>query len=434
MEVSPKVSVVMPVYNREKYIRESIDSVLNQSYKDFELIIVDDGSTDNSIQLIQQYYDSRIKLIIHENNAGVAAARNTGYLHSKGEYIVIADSDDINHPDKLLEQVNMLDINSNVDIVGCYYQHFSKHGNLEILKYPEDDALIKAYSVFWLQQAPASMFRKDKIKKEGIFLHDETYKAAVDTEWFHKQPLNIKFMNIQKVLYYYRRHENQLTLDDPFSLQKQFIGKSRINVLETKLGIPMTKERMQTHNLLCDPFIGDFDLQKMNEWVVLLLDTNKEKQVFQDEVFTKLVLTYYKNVCQWYDENPKSLTEYIDDLHKYELAYTLQFKKSDEDLRVEFASRKIAVLGTWFLGRKTVYKLKEQLELDIQFYIDNYRHNRISMMDQLTVYPSAILQEKLVDVVLVTVESEARWEVSYNLKTQFPHLSVYTIDDFFTKS
>lgn len=428
-----KVSVIMPVYNREKYIKEAIESVLNQTFQDFELIIIDDGSTDNTVNIIKEFTDKRIKLIQHETNKGVAAARNTGYLAAQGEYIVISDSDDINHPDKFLEQVNVLDKNFDIDIVGCFYQHFFEEKELEILQYPEDDELIKIYSIFWLKQAPASMFRKEKIKNEGIFLHDESYKAAVDTEWFHKQPLNINFMNIQKVLYYYRRHENQMTLDSPFSLQKQFIGKSRAKVLETKLGIPMTEEREQTHNLLCDPFLGDFNLEKMNKWVELLVDTNKRKQVFNDEKFTKVVLSFYKDVCQWYDADPKSLTKYVDLLYKCDLAHIYQFKESDEDLRIKFAGKKIAILGTLYLGRKTVYKLKEQLGLNVQFYIDNYRYTRIQNIDQLTLYPSSIIDEQQVDVVLVTIESNARWQVSHELKSKYPKLDVFTIDDFLTK-
>lgn len=104
----PTVSVVIPLYNTEKYIEETIASVLAQSYRDFELIVVDDGSTDESVELCRQFRDPRLRLISQENR-GLAGARNAGIHHARGRYVALLDADDLWHPDKLALHVAHLE-------------------------------------------------------------------------------------------------------------------------------------------------------------------------------------------------------------------------------------------------------------------------------------------------------------------------------------
>ncbi len=120
------VSIIMPCYNSEKFIVESINSVLSQSYKFFELIIINDSSTDNSVSLISSYNDSRIVLINSDKNEGVASARNKGISIAKGDYIAFLDSDDIWMPNKLEKQIELL--NKNWDVICSNYSTFNING------------------------------------------------------------------------------------------------------------------------------------------------------------------------------------------------------------------------------------------------------------------------------------------------------------------
>ena len=112
------VSVIIPVFNAEHYIRECLDSVLGQSYKNLEIILTDDGSTDSTKDLLSEYtfLDSRIK-IIHQSNKGPAAARNSSLTEARGEYIVFFDADDVMFRDKISQQVGWLEKNKKYDFV-----------------------------------------------------------------------------------------------------------------------------------------------------------------------------------------------------------------------------------------------------------------------------------------------------------------------------
>lgn len=123
------VSVVIPVYNREKLILKSIQSVLNQTYSDLEIIVVDDGSTDNTREIVMGIDDPRVKYI-YQKNSGACAARNKGVAYAVGKYIAFHDSDDVWFPDKLRTQVTVLDLQPQVDIVCCQTKCTKKNGNV----------------------------------------------------------------------------------------------------------------------------------------------------------------------------------------------------------------------------------------------------------------------------------------------------------------
>jgi glycosyltransferase involved in cell wall biosynthesis len=124
-----KVSVIIPVYNAEKYIAATVDSVLSQTYQNLEILIIDDGSLDRSIEICQKFGDSRIR-IIRQANRGLAGARNTGIRNAQGDYLAFLDADDIWLPDKLEQHVNHLDASPTVGISFCYSAFINEQGNL----------------------------------------------------------------------------------------------------------------------------------------------------------------------------------------------------------------------------------------------------------------------------------------------------------------
>ena len=121
MESSPKISVILPVYNSELYIKETIDRVLNQTFSDFELLIIDDCSTDKTVSIIKEYSDERICLIEKEKNSGLINSLNFGISLAKGEYIARMDGDDICLLERFAKQVAFLDKNPTIILCGTAY-------------------------------------------------------------------------------------------------------------------------------------------------------------------------------------------------------------------------------------------------------------------------------------------------------------------------
>ncbi|MCM1251253.1 MAG: glycosyltransferase [Clostridium sp.] len=128
-----KVSVVIPTYNRANTIKRAIDSVLNQTYKDFELIIVDDGSTDDTAQIVNEYKDSRLRYLVTEKRRGANHARNIGIQNAVGEYIAFQDSDDVWLEDKLEKQMNVFETRNDVDIVFSRFTYILLNGSTGLI-------------------------------------------------------------------------------------------------------------------------------------------------------------------------------------------------------------------------------------------------------------------------------------------------------------
>ena len=124
----PKVSVVMPVYNGERFLRESLDSVFAQTFQDFEVLCVDDGSTDNSAAVFEQY-GVRIR-VLRQKNAGQSAARNAGVILAKGQYIAFLDQDDLWYPSKLMRQVAAIEADPRVVLVHCDFDRIDEKGRM----------------------------------------------------------------------------------------------------------------------------------------------------------------------------------------------------------------------------------------------------------------------------------------------------------------
>ncbi|WP_458189240.1 glycosyltransferase family 2 protein [Haladaptatus sp. NG-WS-4] len=135
MEGGPAVSVVIPTYNREDTLGDAIDSVLGQTYTDFELIIVDDGSTDNTENAVKGYNDPRLRYVVHEQNMGVSEARNSGIRASNGDYIAFLDSDDRWRPNKLQRQIAALEQKSEEWIAAYCGFSYNKKSLMQRLKY-----------------------------------------------------------------------------------------------------------------------------------------------------------------------------------------------------------------------------------------------------------------------------------------------------------
>lgn len=198
------ISVVMPVYNAERYLDEAIQSILTQTYKDFEFIIINDGSIDNSLKIIKKYQeqDSRIILINRENKGFVYSLNEAIYM-AKGDCIARMDADDISLPNRFKEQVQILDTMNNIDVIGCNYQLIDNQskitGEVKVPITNNDILMSLCYSVPFAH--PSVMIRKsvfDSVKYEN--------NPTEDYLLWSKIYKNNNFYNLDKCLFQYRHH------------------------------------------------------------------------------------------------------------------------------------------------------------------------------------------------------------------------------------
>lgn len=205
----PKISVVMPVYNTdEKYLREAIESILNQTYKNFEFIIINDGSTNDAEDIILSYRDSRILYIKNEQNLGLIKTLNKALYMAKCEYIARMDSDDISLPTRFEKQVDFLDKNPDVDILGTWFNCIPRNRVIETLskdKEIKECMLVNSNNI----GHPTVTFRKSLIERFGI-KYDEKYSYAEDYALWLSLIDKVKFANIPEILLNYRIHSNSV--------------------------------------------------------------------------------------------------------------------------------------------------------------------------------------------------------------------------------
>jgi glycosyltransferase involved in cell wall biosynthesis len=206
-----KVSIIMPAHNQEKYIGDAINSVLSQTYSNWELVIVDDGSVDDTAKVISNYTDLRIRYI-HRPNKGVCEARNLGISEAKGELVAFLDADDLFHPDKLRAQVDFLNAHPDIGLVFVSRIEMDQNGNyLNFYSHPDEITLSSV--VLGFPFAPSELVvRRHWIRKVGGF--DHSFVINEDREWYIRLILaGCRCQGVQRFLSY-RRLDNQKIFKD----------------------------------------------------------------------------------------------------------------------------------------------------------------------------------------------------------------------------
>jgi glycosyltransferase involved in cell wall biosynthesis len=237
MKSSPEITVLMPVYNASRDLKAAIDSILTQSFKDFELLIIDDGSQDDSVAVIEGYLaeDTRINLIKNNKNSGIVYSLNIGLELAKGKFIARMDADDISLPDRLRQQINLLNT-SNADICGCHWLVMNENNKLtganlvplnkgSLVSYLANGIVPFAHGSVMIR----NRFLLDNNLKYGPNRFAEDYNLWV--EIFCK---NGSFVNCNEFLYKYREYSTSLSkickkeyLERAEEIRRRFICDSK---------------------------------------------------------------------------------------------------------------------------------------------------------------------------------------------------------------
>ena len=280
----PLISVILPVYNAELYVRESIQSVLNQSFSDFELIVLNDGSTDGSEKVILEFQDERIKYVKNETNLKLIDTLNLGLQLAEGKYIARIDADDIALPTRFEAQVDFLELNHEYGILGAFAETFGSKN--DVLRFVEDDEDIRFAFVSHNPFIHSTvMLRSSILKKYGLTfskdqLHVEDYDLWIKVLKYSKGKI------LPHVLIKYRIHEEQVSnkyniqqINNAYKLQFTYLSE-HIRTEENKLILFY----LNTLQLTCSNELI-FLLEKIDR---LIKDSNCFEQKFYMKCFQKV--------------------------------------------------------------------------------------------------------------------------------------------------
>ena len=285
----PKVSILMPVYNGEKYIAQAMDSVLSQTFRDFEFIIIDDGSSDKSAEIIKSYNDKRLRHIANSTNLGLAGARNRAIEVSNSDYLAWLDCDDISLPNRLMEQVALLDAHPKIGLCGTWVRTLGLIPE-HIWRYPTDPGVVRGRMLFDDPVATSSvMMRRSCLAAEELQFNPRFPPAEDYDLWERISRIN-GVCNIPKVLTLYRIHPNQISTIKHEQQQKA-VWSIQLQLLQ-QLHIDPSTEDQALHldigaNWHFKPDKGRLDATEA--WLIKLADANHKSQVFPIDSL-KLVL------------------------------------------------------------------------------------------------------------------------------------------------
>lgn len=236
------VTVLMPVYNAEPFLREAIDSILNQTFTDFEFVIINDGSSDRSEEIIKSYTDPRIRYYKNEQNLKLIATLNKGIDLVSTPYIARMDADDISLPARLQLQYELMELHPEIGLCGTWYESFNDDKVLGVVPYGPEHATICFKHLFQIHLSHGTgMFRTSVLKEHGLYFNPD-FSHAEDYELWSRISTVTRLANIQQVLYRVRHHENEVS--------KKYSDVQQANSYRVKahlfklIGVDVTREEM----------------------------------------------------------------------------------------------------------------------------------------------------------------------------------------------
>lgn len=268
-----KLTILMPVYNGETYLRETMDSVLAQTYSDFVFLIINDGSTDQTEQIILSYQDSRILYCKNDKNLGLLATLNKGIDLVHTEYLARMDADDLWHPTKLEKQIQLLDSRPDVGLCGTSIHKFGAFEGDFI--FPIDNEGLKVGFLFYCCMShPSVIFRMSFLQESGL-RYKADYFPAEDYRMWTDCLDKTQIYNIPEVLVYYRQHNSQITQDSNTD-QLERTNKIRLEMLD-RIYPHFSKHEKKFHlqTFVAQNIHSVADYKKCVAWCKLIVWRNK---------------------------------------------------------------------------------------------------------------------------------------------------------------
>ena len=283
----PLISVILPVYNAENYVATAIESILTQTFTDFELLIFNDGSSDKSKEIIQQYNDPRIKLFDDSVNAGLVTRLNMGIELATGKYIARMDADDVSSPERFKKQVDFLENNPAIGVCGAWtYELANTHDTIQrVYKYlvTHEEICVKLLRQNSFAH-PVVMMRRSILMDHAI-RYEQDYFPSEDFRLWTRLKKVTRFYNIPQTLLYYRVHPKQTSTLE--LLNKKSTG-IKVQLVRELLGDLTANEEALYVDILMQKYRNDSSyLSDLYTFINKIIKTNNIKKLYDRTLLAK---------------------------------------------------------------------------------------------------------------------------------------------------
>lgn len=286
----------MPVHNGATYLESAIDSILAQTFIEFEFLIIDDCSTDDTADIVNSYEDKRIRFVRSESRLKLAGALNLGMAAAHGEFIARMDSDDVSEPERLRLQFEFLSENRDYGICGSWTRYFpGPHEKIQ--KYPVDKDSVYALSLFDSPFAhPAVMIRRDLFEKNGLN-YDISYFPTEDFDLWTRALALFKGINLNKVLLNYRTHAQSLTGADWSTMDEQAARITRRGL--NSLNLPADEQAGRYHRKIAMAQVGQSknELRQAAQWLQGVAEANRIEKVYSENALGEIIEDFWFRNC-----------------------------------------------------------------------------------------------------------------------------------------
>ena len=331
---NPEISVIMPVFNSSKYLKEAMQSIMNQSFENFEFIILNDNSTDESLKIIKEFQliDKRIVLINKTENFGPSLLRNEGIEIAKAAFIAFMDADDVAVSQRFIKQIEVLKNNNDIGLCGSWFKLFGENIEDQIIRHYEfhDDLKINFLLECFIGN-PTVMLKKSLLK--DLRFKNE-YRVMGDYELWARFIQTTKFYNIQQVLVNYRWHQDNITKTTNVDRQKIHLSiqTSQLNDFGIDLNTP---------NLDCYFLSLEFKERQNHEKIKniinsgkFLIEKNLELKIFNQKILENKI---NNTICKLITKSKNYNINFLNYLLKHEFYF---FKKLNiiDKIKVIFKS------------------------------------------------------------------------------------------------
>ncbi len=313
MDFSISISVIMPTYNTEtEILKEAVDSILNQTLSDFEFLIIDDGTTNESTTYLNSITDKRVKIIRNPSNIGITKSLNIGLKQAQGKYIARMDADDVSLPSRFEKEYAFMETHTDVIVCGSMEGNIINGEKIYPAYTPKKIEEMEEYRVKLLFLNPGPRHPTAMIRHEQLILHNILY----DENLIHAQDYGLwetishygKIVILNEVLLLRRKHVNQITVSRrPIQIQCDKMTQKKI--LTELLG-NVTDQEEDMHYIHSTGYYPDAVItQEVNEWYNRLIEANKERHIYDQRALIKRIMIIKKRLIQQSFKTDMSLLE-----------------------------------------------------------------------------------------------------------------------------